>query len=69
MKEECEHLLENGLARPSHSPWSSPCLLAPKSDVVVFWLTLQVTYGGECCIGGLFIYLTSHFLCTFDLYG
>jgi len=32
MKKECEYLLENGLARPSHNPWSSPCLLAPKSD-------------------------------------
>lgn len=32
MKRETEYLLENGLAKPSYSPWSSPCLLAPKSD-------------------------------------
>lgn len=27
-----KYLLENGLAKPSHSPWSSPRLLAPNSD-------------------------------------
>lgn len=32
MKREAEYLLENGLAKPSHSPWSSPCLLAPNFD-------------------------------------
>ncbi|CAI5669654.1 unnamed protein product [Oreochromis niloticus] len=32
MKKEVSYLVENGLAQPSHSPWSSPCLLAPKSD-------------------------------------
>ena len=32
MKKEVEYLLENGLAKPSHSPWSSPCLLTPKAD-------------------------------------
>lgn len=32
MKREAEYLLENGLSRPSRSPWSSPCLLAVKSD-------------------------------------
>ena len=32
MKKEVEYLVENGLARPSCSPWSSPCLLTPKSD-------------------------------------
>lgn len=32
MKREKEYPLESGLAKPSHSPWSSPCLLAPKSD-------------------------------------
>ena len=32
MKREVQYLLENGLAIPSRSPWSSPCLLAPKSD-------------------------------------
>lgn len=32
MKREAEYLLENGLAKPGLSPWSSPCLLAPNSD-------------------------------------
>ncbi len=32
MKAEVEYLLENGLAEPSFSPWSSPCLLVPKPD-------------------------------------
>ncbi|TKS65422.1 Retrovirus-related Pol polyprotein from transposon opus [Collichthys lucidus] len=32
MKKEVAYLVEHGLARPSCSPWSSPCLLAPKSD-------------------------------------
>ena len=31
-KKEVDYLLENGLAIPSSSPWSSPCLLVPKSD-------------------------------------
>uniref|UniRef100_A0A3Q1F7N1 Gypsy retrotransposon integrase-like protein 1 n=1 Tax=Acanthochromis polyacanthus TaxID=80966 RepID=A0A3Q1F7N1_9TELE len=32
MKKEVSYLVENGLAKPSSSPWSSLCLLAPKSD-------------------------------------
>lgn len=32
MKTEVEYLIENGLAKPSCSPWSSPCLLVTKSD-------------------------------------
>ena len=32
MSQEVEYLLENGLAKSSCSPWSSPCLLVPKSD-------------------------------------
>ena len=32
MKVEAEYLLEHGLAIPSSSPWSSPCLLEAKSD-------------------------------------
>ncbi len=32
MKKEVTYLLENGLAKPSSSSWSSPCLLTPKSD-------------------------------------
>lgn len=32
MKKEVSYMVENGLAKPSNSPWSSPCLLAPKSD-------------------------------------
>ncbi|XP_036419554.1 uncharacterized protein LOC118803140 isoform X1 [Colossoma macropomum] len=32
MKSEVQYLLDNGLAIPSFSPWSSPCLLVPKPD-------------------------------------
>lgn len=32
MKKEVDHLLQNGFAVQSSSPWSSPCLLDPKSD-------------------------------------
>ncbi len=32
MKSEVEYLLQHGFAKPSQSPWSSPCLLVPKSD-------------------------------------
>ncbi len=32
MKSEVEYLLQHGCATPSQSPWSSPCLLVPKSD-------------------------------------
>lgn len=32
MKQETEYLLSNGLAMPSHSPWSSPCLVEAKPD-------------------------------------
>ncbi|XP_064105996.1 uncharacterized protein LOC135215365 [Macrobrachium nipponense] len=32
MKEEVEYLLRAGLAKPSKSPWVSPCLLVPKED-------------------------------------
>lgn len=32
MQREAEYLLENGLAMPSSSPWSSPSLLVPKPD-------------------------------------
>lgn len=32
MKTEVDYLLKNNLAEPSYSPWSSPCLLVPKSD-------------------------------------
>ncbi|XP_067261173.1 uncharacterized protein [Chanodichthys erythropterus] len=32
MKAEVEYLRENGLAKQSFSPWSSPCLLVTKSD-------------------------------------
>ena len=31
MKNRVRYLLDNGLAKPS-CPWSSPCLIAPKSD-------------------------------------
>ena len=32
LKKEAEYLLKHDLARPSSSPWSSPCLLQLKSD-------------------------------------
>lgn len=32
MRQETDYLLENGLAKHSSSPWSSPCLLVHKSD-------------------------------------
>lgn len=32
MKQETEYLLQNGLAKHSSSPWSSPCLLVHKPD-------------------------------------
>lgn len=32
MKSEVTYLVEHGLATPSQSPWSSPCILVPKSD-------------------------------------
>lgn len=32
MRKEVEYLMENGLAVPSCSPWSSPCVLVPKPD-------------------------------------
>ncbi|KAL7842336.1 hypothetical protein SRHO_G00240250 [Serrasalmus rhombeus] len=32
MKKEVEYLLKHGLAVPSSSPWSSPCVLVPKPD-------------------------------------
>ena len=32
MKTEVEYMLRNGLAEPSQSAWSSPCLLVPKAD-------------------------------------
>ncbi len=32
MRSEVHYLLTNGLAVPSQHPWSSPCLLVPKSD-------------------------------------
>uniref|UniRef100_A0AAQ4PM80 Gypsy retrotransposon integrase-like protein 1 n=1 Tax=Gasterosteus aculeatus aculeatus TaxID=481459 RepID=A0AAQ4PM80_GASAC len=39
MKKEVDYLLENNFARPSSSPWSSPCLLVPKPDGTVRFCT------------------------------
>ena len=39
MKIEVDYLLENNLAQPSSSPWSSPCLLVPKPDATVRFCT------------------------------
>lgn len=32
MRKETEYLLQNNLAKCSHSPWSSPCLVESKPD-------------------------------------
>lgn len=32
MKREVEYLIDNGFAKKSTSPWSSPCVLVPKAD-------------------------------------
>lgn len=32
IKAEVDYLLKHGMAVPSQSPWSSPCLLVPKPD-------------------------------------
>lgn len=39
MQSEVKYLLDNGFAVPSNSPWSSPCLLVPKSDGSVRFCT------------------------------
>ncbi len=32
IKSEVDSMLENKIIQPSHSPWSSPCVMIPKSD-------------------------------------
>lgn len=32
MQKEVEYMVENGIAEPSNSPWSSPCILVPKAN-------------------------------------
>lgn len=32
MQQEVEYLVKHGLAEPSNSAWSSPCILVPKPD-------------------------------------
>ena len=32
LQKEVKFMLDNGIAEPSFSPWSSPCLLVPKAD-------------------------------------
>lgn len=39
MKAEVNYLVENGLAIPSHRPWSSPCLMLPKADGTLIFCT------------------------------
>ncbi|KAF7657930.1 hypothetical protein LDENG_00020310, partial [Lucifuga dentata] len=39
MQQEVNDLLQNGLAVPSSSPWSSPSLLVPKSDQTAHFCT------------------------------
>lgn len=38
MKTEVDYLRQNGLAVPSQSPWSSPCLFVPKSRFYLSFL-------------------------------
>lgn len=35
MSKEVSYLIEHGLAKPSCSPWSSPCILVPKPEGTV----------------------------------
>lgn len=39
MKSEVAYLVEHGLAVPSQSPWSSLCILVPKSDFTFLFCT------------------------------
>lgn len=39
MRDEVDYLLKYGFAKYSYSPWSSPCLLVPKSDGTVRFCT------------------------------
>lgn len=39
MKKETEYLLQNGLARPSSSPWCSPFFLEGKPDGSPWFIT------------------------------
>ena len=39
MRQETQYLLEHGLAKPSSSPCSSPCLLVPKPDLTFSFCT------------------------------
>lgn len=39
MRKEVEYLLQEGFAKPSVSPWSSPCILVPKADGTVRFCT------------------------------
>lgn len=45
LRKEVEYLLANGLAVPSSSLWSSPCLLVPKA-------LLDSVQGGKWCYQG-----------------
>lgn len=37
MRREVDYMIENGIAEPSNSPWSSPCILVPKANTTVLF--------------------------------
>jgi hypothetical protein len=39
MHSEVQYMLENGIIEESQSSWSSPCLLVPKQDGTVRFVT------------------------------
>ena len=43
MRKEPEYLLSNGLAKPSRSPWSSPCLFIAKLDLLKGYWQVPLT--------------------------
>lgn len=47
MKKEVDYLLNHNLATPSYSPWSSPCLLVPKSDGSFRFYTIYRKVNGD----------------------
>lgn len=36
MREEVEYLLQESLAKPNVTPWSSPYILVPKADSILY---------------------------------
>lgn len=59
MKREVSYLVEHSLAKPSYSPWSSPCLLTPKSDGTPRFCT-DFVQEGECSYCVRFLSFAPH---------